>query len=72
MIKLYSLHCPKCKVIEKKLINSNIKFEIIDDEDTVLNFAKQHDIAFLPALELDDGSVLEFKDINKFISSNGE
>ena len=30
-IKLYSTHCPKCIVLEKKLQQKNIPFEEIND-----------------------------------------
>lgn len=35
MIKLYSTHCPKCKVLTIKLTQKNINFEVIDDIDTM-------------------------------------
>lgn len=31
MIVLYSNGCPKCKILEKKLNEKNIKFEICED-----------------------------------------
>lgn len=31
MIKMYSTHCPKCKVLAMKLAQKNIEFEEIDN-----------------------------------------
>lgn len=31
IVKMYSTHCPKCKVLDAKLKQKNIKFAIIDD-----------------------------------------
>lgn len=31
MIKLYTTHCPKCKVLTMKLQNKNIEFQEIED-----------------------------------------
>ena len=50
MITLYSTHCPKCKILEKKLDNANIEYVICDDIDIMTN--KGFD--FLPMLEVDD------------------
>jgi len=37
MVILYSTHCPKCQVLEKKLDQKNIKYDIIDDEELMIN-----------------------------------
>ena len=31
MVKLFTTHCPKCNVLEKKLKAKNIPFETIED-----------------------------------------
>ena len=51
-IILYTIHCPKCNVLEKKLQGKNIKFEIIDDERTLIEqgFASKN----FPLLLVDD------------------
>ena len=32
-VKLYTTHCPRCNVLEKKLNQKNIEFELIDNFD---------------------------------------
>ena len=54
---LYTVDCPKCKVLEKKLNNANISFEIC--KDTMLMAEKN--ISKLPMLEV-DGEMLTFKE----------
>lgn len=36
-IILYSTHCPKCKILEKKLSSKNISYEEVDDVDKMLD-----------------------------------
>ena len=56
-IILYTVDCPKCKVLEKKLNNANISFEVC--KDTKLMAEKN--ISKLPMLEV-DGKMLTFKE----------
>jgi len=56
-IILYTVDCPKCKVLEKKLNNANISFEVC--KDTKLMAEKN--INKLPMLEV-DGEMLTFKE----------
>ena len=56
-IILYTVDCPKCKVLEKKLNNANISFETC--KDTKLMAEKN--ISKLPMLEV-DGEMLTFKE----------
>ena len=50
MVILYSIDCPKCKVIEKKLVNANIDFIIVKDRDEI----KAKGMDLMPVLEVDD------------------
>jgi len=52
---LYTTHCPKCKVLETKLNQKAIDFEIIDDEKVMI------DKGFMsaPMLEVDE-KVMDF------------
>ena len=56
-IILYTVDCPKCKVLEKKLNNANISFEVCKDTKLM---AKRN-ISKLPMLEV-DGKMLTFKE----------
>lgn len=55
MIKMYSTHCPKCKVLAMKLAQKNIEFEEIDDLDEM----RQLGLKSAPALRI-DGKILDF------------
>ena len=68
MITLYSTGCPKCKVIKKKLELSGREFKVVEDTDEVVKFAEEHNIRELPLLELEDGTVLNFVESNKYLN----
>lgn len=63
-IILYTTHCPKCTVIEKKLKAKNIPFTEVDDVETMqaLGFHS------LPVLKVDD-EVLNFQQAYKWVFS---
>ena len=67
MIKLYSSHCPKCSVIEKKLNAKNLDYEIIDTDDEILEVANKCGIHSLPLLEV-EGNIMDFIEANKWIA----
>lgn len=56
-ITLYTVDCPKCKVLEKKLNNANISFEVCKDTKLMA----ERNISKLPMLEV-DGEMLTFKE----------
>ena len=68
MIKLYTIHCPRCKILEMKLKQSNLEFDTIDDENTVINVGNEHNIRQAPFMEV-DGEYLKFEDAIKFVNS---
>ena len=57
MIVLYGNHCPKCNILEKKLIQADMDFEYCTDTETMQ--AKGFD--FLPVLEV-DGRQMGYKE----------
>lgn len=65
MIKVYSTHCPRCMVIEKKLTQKGINFEIIDD----INVMREMGIQSTPMLQIDDQPLMKFNEANKWINS---
>lgn len=75
MLKVYSLGCPKCIVLEMKLKQNSIKYERITDVDAVQNFGKEHKIYSLPLLEIideednKDSIVLNFTDAIRYINT---
>lgn len=64
-MRLFTIHCPKCKVLETKLKQKNIDYEEILDEEII----KKEGIDELPILELDDGTRLSFIEANKYVNS---
>ena len=64
MIKLYTTHCPKCKVIEKKLAQKGIEYTEVTDKDEMIN----RGFKSAPVLEV-DGKILNFGDANRWIMS---
>ena len=65
--KLFTTHCPKCKILEKKLLNKNISFEKITDFD--YDEMKEKGFNFVPILEIDNGMLMNFSDANNYINS---
>ena len=64
-IVLYSTHCPKCEVLEKKLKAKNIEYEEVNDVDIMLNKGYTN----IPVLEI-DGKSMDFKTANDWINNN--
>ena len=64
MITLYTTHCPKCKVIEKKLAQKNIQYIEVTD------VSKMTELGFksAPILEV-DGRIYDFKEANKWVTN---
>lgn len=60
---LYTTHCPKCSVLEKKLKSKNIDFEICDDVDLMLSKKIQQ----APYLEIDN-KLMNFSEAIKWIN----
>ena len=63
-INFYTIHCPKCDVLEKKLNNKNIKYTLITD----VGVMQQKGFDTMPMLEI-DGRSMAFGDAVKWINS---
>lgn len=63
-ITLYTTHCPKCKVIEKKLESKKIQYT----EETNIEKIEELGFVSVPVLQVDD-EFLEFADANKWINN---
>lgn len=59
MIKLYSTHCPKCRVLEMKLKQAGYQFEVIDDEEEVNKMAELYSVKSVPFTTF-EGFVYDF------------
>lgn len=53
-VMFYSTGCPKCKVVELKLKQANIEYQVVSDVDAVVKFGKEHGIGSAPILAVDD------------------
>ena len=59
---LYSTHCPKCTVLEKKLEKAGIEFEVCDDEKIM----EENNFQSLPMLQIDT-NILDFSAAIKWV-----
>jgi glutaredoxin len=64
-IILYSTHCPKCYILEKKLKEKNIAYTEVNDVDVMT----KKGFATVPMLEV-DGTVMDFKEANDWVNNN--
>lgn len=56
---LYTTHCPKCKVLEQKLKQKGIEFEVVEDQDVMI----EKGFMEAPMLEVDNN----YKNYNESI-----
>ena len=66
MIKLYSTKCPKCIVLEKKLSQKGINFELVEDATIMI----EKGFMSAPVLEV-NGQVMNFMEANKWVNEQG-
>lgn len=64
MIKMYTIECPKCMVLEKKLIAKGIEFTKVMDTKVF----EELGIDLFPMLEV-DGELLDFSNAIKYINN---
>ena len=62
-VTLYSTHCPRCNVLEKKLEQNGIEYAVIDNEDLIIEKGFQT----IPMLEV-DGDVMDFSKAIKWVN----
>lgn len=63
-VTLYTTHCPKCRVIEKKLAQARVEYIEVSDvqEMTKLGFRSA------PMLDV-DGKIMDFMDANRWLKN---
>ena len=61
-ITLYSTNCPKCNVLEAKLKQKGVEFELNTDEDVMI----EKGFMSAPMLEV-DGKVMDFSEAMKWV-----
>ena len=62
-VTLYSTHCPRCNVLEKKLEQNGIEYTVIDNENLIIEKGFQT----IPMLEV-DGDVMDFSKAIKWVN----
>lgn len=65
---LFSTKCPQCKVLEMKLTQKDIPFEICYDIQELLDIG----IKRAPILKTDSGEYLDFSKAVKFVNEWGK
>ena len=63
-IKFYTIECPKCMVLEKKMIAKGIKYTKIMDTRVF----EEKGIDLFPVIEI-DGRLLDFSEAIKYINN---
>ena len=63
MITLYSTGCPKCRVIETKLEQKGIEYQVSNDIDILV----EKGFISVPVLDV-DGDFMDFTKANKWIN----
>ena len=63
MVKMYTTHCPQCRVLEKLLIDKKIEFETVED----IELMKNKGIMSVPQLEI-DGELMNMRRAMKWIN----
>ena len=63
-VTLYTTHCPKCRVLEAKLNSKNVDFNIIDNEELMIEKGFQS----APMLEVDD-NIMNFGEAIKWVNN---
>ncbi len=67
MVKLYTIDCPKCKILEMKLKQKNVKYEICKDKSVIIN----RGFDLMPVLDV-DGQIMNFVEAIQWINNRRE
>ena len=62
-ITLFSTHCPRCIVLEKKLKQKGIDYDEVND----VSIMEEKGFLSVPVLEV-DGKTMDFKEANDWIN----
>jgi len=63
LVTLYSTHCPKCVILEKKLNQKEIEYQVVDDVDLM----EEKGFLSLPMLEV-EGATLDFGEAVRWVN----
>lgn len=62
----YTIHCPKCNVLQTLMTQKNITFTVVDDKDTVLSIAEEYNIRSAPFAVI-NGECYDTKKLQEWI-----
>ena len=62
---LYTTGCSKCKILESKLADHDISYDVCEDKEVM----KSKGFRSVPVLELDDGTILTYGKAVKFVNN---
>ena len=65
-VVLYTIDCPKCVILEKKLKEKGVEFLKVSDKDTII--AKGYGDSTFPILEV-DGVVMDYKTAIQWVNN---
>ena len=63
-VVLYSTHCPRCIILEKKLNSKNVTYTEVNDIEVM----EKKGIMSVPVLEV-DGTLMNFVEANNWINN---
>lgn len=63
-VVLYTTNCPKCRVLETKLKQKNIEFDVVDDENVMI----EKGFMEAPMFEVDD-KIMNFGEAVKWVNN---
>lgn len=61
---VYTIHCPACNILEKKLQKAGIEYSVVDDETKMTNIEQ------FPMMSVDCGPLMTLKEANQWIKEN--
>lgn len=71
-IKFFTIDCPRCNVLQKKMDRKGVNYEVIKSE----KIFKEKNITVFPMLSIDDGPLMNFTEANAWVNEleeqNGE
>lgn len=66
MIKLYTTHCPQCRILETKLKAKNIQYQEVTDVEEIIASTGMTQV---PILEVDGKIYKSLKEANEWINN---
>lgn len=62
-VTLYSTGCPKCKILEKKLLQKSIDFQVVTDRELMISLG----FSTMPVLKVND-KIMNFKEAVNWVN----